>query len=126
MKMNIKIIGVMLIIGLICIGPVSAIKIVDKNTHTTYSTKYDCNGVLSYTTYKFNNYKFKTKAKIRWSNGKKGTMVLDLVKLTRTKLRVRMRSWADWGNTKQTFYPKTRWSVSKYYKKLMKPMLRRL
>lgn len=126
MKTYLKIIGIILIVGLICIGPVSAIKIVDKNTHTTYSTKYHCKGVISYVTYKYNAYKLKTRLKIRWNNGKRGTAVMEFLKINKKKIRMTNTFRTDWGNTKQRYYIKTRWTLGKYYTRIIKPNLRRL
>jgi len=126
MKRNLVILGVLLIAGLLLVGPASAAKVIDKHTQTVYSSKFDCYGTMSFTTYKINSKYIKVMLNIRYKNGKSGKMTIDIKKISSKKIKVIETYRTAWGNGKEIYIDKTRWSVSKYYNMVFKYGLRNL
>ena len=126
MKQKILIVGILLIAGLILASPASAAKVVDKNTHTVYSYKYNCYGSMTYVTYKLSNKHYRTYTTVKYTNGKHGKVQFDITKVSSNKIKITGKVRADWGKSTTSYPVRTSYSVYKYYIKQFKPMLRSL
>lgn len=115
MKRNLVILGIMLIAGLLLLGPASAAKVVDKKTQTVYSSDFGCCGSMSFTTYKINSNYIKIYITTKYTNGKFCKMTMDIKKVSSKKIKVTETYSSAWGSGKYTYTLKTKWSVSKYY-----------
>ncbi|AEG18422.1 hypothetical protein [Methanobacterium paludis] len=115
-----------MIAGLLLMGPVSAAKVVDKNTHTVYSTNFHCYGTMSFTTTQYNTKYIQTAITVKYKNGKSGRMTIDLRKISTNKIQIVTTAKAPWGNYKSFNVVKTKWSVSKLYMTSFRYMLRNI
>lgn len=88
MKNKGLILGVLLIIGIFLMGPISAAKVIDKGHKTVYSSKYDCEGYYSWETHKISKYHVNVYMNVYYENGKihKLKMVLQNVKPHKIKI----------------------------------------
>ncbi|MGB9978127.1 hypothetical protein [Methanobacterium sp.] len=124
MKQKILIVGILLIMGMFLASPVSAATLVDKNTHNVYSTKFNCYGSMTYTTYKISTYHYRTYIYVKYKNGKDGKVQIDLTKPSYNKIKMTVLQRTDWGNSYNTKYIYTSWSVYKFYFSYFKYVLR--
>ena len=115
MKQKILIIGILIITGLILATPASAATLVDKNTHTVYSTKFHCYGSMTYVTYKISTTHYRIYTYVKYKNGKDGKLQMDLTKPSHNKIKMTTLQRTDWGNANHTNYFSTSWSVYKFY-----------
>lgn len=124
MKQKILIVGILLIAGLILASPASAATLVDKNTHNVYSAKFHCYGSMTYTTYKISASHYRTYVYVKYKNGKDGKLQIDLTKPSSNKIKMTVLQRTDWGNSYNTKYFYTSWSVYKFYFSYFKYALR--
>ena len=124
MKQKILIVGILLIAGLILASPASAATLVDKNTHTIYSSKFNSYGTMTYNTYKISTTHYRTYIYVKYRNGKDGKLQMDLTKPSYSKIKIVTVQRTDWGNAIHTNYISTSWSVYKFYFSYWKYVLR--
>ena len=126
MNQKIVIFGILLITGLLLAGPASAATLVDKNTHTVYSTKYKCYGTMTYKTYKISTTHYRIYTSTKFKNGKVGTAQIDLTKISSNKIKVYGIQNTNGVKSTYTKYVYTSMSVYKLYFSEFKNMLRSL
>jgi hypothetical protein len=124
MKQKILIFGILLIAGLLLAGPASAATLVDKNTHTVYSTKFHCYGTMTYNTYKISTTHYRTYIYIKYKNGKIGNAQMDITKISSNKIKVAGVQNTGGVKSYYTKYFYTSWSVYKFYFSEFKYVLR--
>jgi hypothetical protein len=116
------ILGVMLIIGLFLMGPVSATKLIDHGQKTVYSKDFNSTGIYTWKVYKINKYYIKIYQTENFKNGVKLKIITTITNVKHNKIKITF-SGAAHGSYKVNSHGYTALKFYKLKSKVKNPFL---
>jgi hypothetical protein len=98
------ILGVMLIIGLFLMGPVSASKLIDHGHKTFYSKDLNSTGIYTWKTYQISKYYIKIYQYETFKNGFKGKIITTIKNVKPHKIKITLFGTANGKTVLNTSY----------------------